>query len=39
MFAVLADPAIYEHENQPPASEWLQAKFAKLESRHSPYKP
>jgi len=37
MFAVLADPAIYAHENEPPASvEWLRARFARLESRQSP---
>ncbi len=37
MFIVLGDPAIYEHENQPPASlDWLRGRFAKLESRHSP---
>src|SRR5260221_12817778 len=36
MFAVLSDPAIYEYENEPPASlEWLRARFAKLESRLS----
>lgn len=36
MFAVLSDPAIYEHENEPPASvEWLRARFARLESRRS----
>jgi RimJ/RimL family protein N-acetyltransferase len=36
MFAVLSDPAIYEYENEPPASlEWLTARFAKLESRRS----
>src|SRR5882762_7632231 len=36
MFAVLSDPAIYEHENEPPPSlEWLRARFAKLESRRS----
>ena len=36
MFAVLSDPAIYEYENQPPASvEWLRARFEKLESRRS----
>lgn len=36
MFAVLADPAIYEHENEPPPSvEWLRARFARLESRRS----
>ena len=37
MFAVLSDPAIYEHENQPPSSiEWLRLRFKKLESRVSP---
>jgi RimJ/RimL family protein N-acetyltransferase len=37
MFRVLSDPAIYEHENEPPASlEWLEARFARLESRRSP---
>jgi len=36
MFAVLSDPAIYEYENEPPASlEWLRARFTKLESRLS----
>jgi len=36
MFAVLSDPAIYEHENAPPRSlEWLRERFAKLESRRS----
>jgi ribosomal-protein-alanine N-acetyltransferase len=36
MFAVLADPAIYEYENEPPSSvEWLRARYARLESRHS----
>lgn len=36
MFVVLGDPAIYEFENEPPASlEWLRARFAKLESRWS----
>jgi [ribosomal protein S5]-alanine N-acetyltransferase len=36
MFAVLSDPALYEHENEPPASlEWLRTRFAKLESRRS----
>src|SRR5438445_5069227 len=36
MFAVLSDPAIYEHENEPPSSlEWLRARFAQLESRRS----
>jgi [ribosomal protein S5]-alanine N-acetyltransferase len=36
MFRVLSDPAIYEFENEPPASlEWLRARFAKLETRRS----
>ncbi len=36
MFVVLCDPAIYEYENEPPASlEWLRARFSKLESRQS----
>lgn len=36
MFAVLSDPAIYEHENEPPPSlEWLRARFTKLETRQS----
>ena len=36
MFLVLSDPAIYEHENAPPASvEWLRQRFTKLESRGS----
>ena len=36
MFEVLSDPAIYEHENAPPASlEWLRTRFEKLESRKS----
>lgn len=36
MFVVLSDPAIYEFENEPPASlEWLRARFTKLESRQS----
>ena len=36
MFAVLSDLAIYEYENQPPASlEWLRDRFARLESRRS----
>lgn len=36
MFAVLSDPAIYRHENQPPASlDWLRKRFAMLESRQS----
>lgn len=34
MFAVLADPAIYEFENTPPPSEaWLQARYRRLETR------
>jgi hypothetical protein len=37
MFAVLSDPAIYEYENQPPASlEALRRRYAALESRRSP---
>jgi RimJ/RimL family protein N-acetyltransferase len=37
MFAVLSDPAIYQHEGAPPPSlEWLRARFAKLELRASP---
>jgi len=36
MFDVLADPAIYAYENEPPPSlAWLAARFAKLESRRS----
>lgn len=36
MFLVLSDPAIYEFENQPPASaEWLKERYKKLESRLS----
>ena len=36
MFSVLGDPAIYEFENEPPASvEWLRERFTKLESRLS----
>jgi len=36
MFVVLSDPAIYEHENEPPSSlEWLRTRFAKLETRTS----
>jgi ribosomal-protein-alanine N-acetyltransferase len=36
MFRVLSDPAIYEFENEPPASvEWLRDRFARLESRRS----
>ena len=37
MFAVLSDPAIYEYENEPPASlEALRQRYAALESRRSP---
>jgi [ribosomal protein S5]-alanine N-acetyltransferase len=37
MFAVLADPAIYEYENEPPASlDALRRRYAALESRRSP---
>lgn len=37
MFAVLSDPAIYEHENAPPASvDWLRERYRKLETRRSP---
>ena len=37
MFAVLCDPAIYEYENQPPASlDALRRRYAALESRRSP---
>jgi len=37
MIDVLADPAIYEYENEPPSSlDWLRARFARLESRRSP---
>jgi RimJ/RimL family protein N-acetyltransferase len=36
MFVVLSDPAIYEFENEPPASlEWLRTRFTKLETRLS----
>jgi len=36
MFPVLSDPAIYEFENAPPASQaWLEQRFAKLETRQS----
>ncbi len=36
MFVVLSDPAIYEHENEPPRSlEWLRTRYAKLETRTS----
>lgn len=37
MFLVLSDPAIYEFENSPPASEeWLTDRYTRLESRLSP---
>lgn len=36
MFPILSDPAIYEFENAPPESvEWLEQRFARLESRQS----
>jgi RimJ/RimL family protein N-acetyltransferase len=36
MFAVLADPAIYQYENAPPRSlEWLRERYLRLESRVS----
>ena len=36
MFALLSDPAIYEYENEPPASlDWLRTRFTKLETRLS----
>jgi ribosomal-protein-alanine N-acetyltransferase len=36
MFAVLCDPAIYEHENAPPPSvEWLRERYRRLETRRS----
>ena len=36
MFAVLSDPAIYEHENAPPPSvEWLRERYRRLETRRS----
>lgn len=36
MFGVLSDPAIYEFENEPPASEaWLVERYAALERRAS----
>jgi len=36
MFAVLSDPAIYEHENAPPASvDALRVRYRKLETRRS----
>ena len=36
MYALLADPALYRHENEPPPSaEWLRERFARLETRRS----
>ncbi|MBV8211414.1 MAG: GNAT family N-acetyltransferase [Burkholderiaceae bacterium] len=36
MFLILSDPALYEFENEPPASAaWLRERFSKLESRRS----
>jgi RimJ/RimL family protein N-acetyltransferase len=36
MFVVLADPAIYTHENEPPPSpDWLRERYRRLESRCS----
>ncbi len=36
MFALLSDPALYEHEGEPPASlEWLRERFARLETGRS----
>jgi ribosomal-protein-alanine N-acetyltransferase len=36
LFALLQDPAIYEHENEPPESlEWLRTRFGRLETRRS----
>ena len=36
LFSVLLDPAIYEFENEPPASlEWLRERLTRLESRRS----
>jgi len=37
MFVVLADPALYEFENEPPSSaQWLRDRFTRLEARVSP---
>jgi RimJ/RimL family protein N-acetyltransferase len=37
MFIVLTDPAIYEFENEAPASlAWLRERYARLQSRRSP---
>ena len=36
MYALLADPALYRHENEPPPSvDWLRERFVRLESRRS----
>jgi RimJ/RimL family protein N-acetyltransferase len=36
MFVVLADPAIYAHENAPPPSpDWLRERYRRLETRRS----
>ncbi len=36
MFVVLSDPALYEHENEPPVSvQSLRERFARLETRRS----
>lgn len=36
MFALLSDPAIYEFENEPPASlDWLESRYTRLETRTS----
>src|SRR5207247_7165268 len=40
MFAVLSDPAIYEHENQPPPSiEWLRERFGRPQRPPSAHAP
>jgi RimJ/RimL family protein N-acetyltransferase len=37
MFELLCDPALYQYEGEPPASEaWLRERFARLEARRSP---
>jgi RimJ/RimL family protein N-acetyltransferase len=37
LFQVLSDPALYEHEGEPPVSvDWLRARLLRLESRVSP---
>jgi RimJ/RimL family protein N-acetyltransferase len=36
LFELLLDPALYAHENEPPASlQWLRERFRRLESRES----